>query len=125
MGYAISAESFKLRFPQFRHQPSSRIEFAIEEASLQMTDPANWVDQKNYLVAFSYLAAHYLMVSIQREESGTDQVAASDRIGADFSVSYVPAAEPSETDHSDFTTTHFGLRYMQLLRLNFPPVAVV
>ena len=122
MAFPIDATSVKIRFPEFRHQDDARVQFAIEEASLIM-DATTWM-LDYYVLAFSYLAAHYLMVAIQREQSGTNQQITSERIGSDFSVTYAQPAQPDPSDRSDYNTTDYGIRFVNLMRLNFPAVAI-
>ncbi len=86
-------------------------------------DPTTWLPDY-YVLAFSYLSAHYLMVAIQREQSGTNQQITSERIGSDFSVTYAQPAQPDPSNRSDFNTTDYGIRYENMQRLNFPAVAI-
>ena len=122
--YVVTPESLKSRFPEFSHQTDARVQFCIETASLAMTNAADWVSPQNFVAAFSFLAAHYLMVDIQREESGTGQQVASERIGSDFSVNYVAPETPDYSD-GDMTTTQYGIRYLQLQKMNFPAILTV
>ena len=122
MAFPIDATSLQLRFPEFQYQDPARIQFAIEEASLIM-DPTTWIPEY-YVLAFSYLAAHYLMVAIQREQSGTNQQITSEKIGSDFSVTYAQPAQPDPSDRSDYNTTDYGIRFVQLMRINFPAVGI-
>lgn len=118
----ISAANIKMRFPEFSDTPDAQVEFAIEEASRAIDD--TWLEGDR-LTAWMYLAAHYLMVSIQRAASGTGQEISSERF-ADFSITYrqsTSADKPGDLD--DFESTAYGKRYAKLAQLNHPAVLVV
>lgn len=71
-----------------------------------------------------YLAAHYLVVARQRAASGTGQKVKSERIGADFSVTYADDDQKTAS-MDDYTTTSYGERYLALLQANIPAVAII
>jgi hypothetical protein len=116
-----TAASIKLKFPEFSSQPDATIEFAIEEAGLMVDN--GWDDAEGTL-ALMYLAAHYLMVTISRAESGTGQVVKSENFGP-MSVTYDTANQPTNLDPTDFTTTPYGLRFIQMAEHNFPAVLII
>lgn len=114
--------SIKNRFPVFANVPDSVVEFAIEEASLVVD--GSWGTATEQLLAISYVVAHFLMVGIQRMESGSGQIVSSERIG-EMSISYLAQAVPTLKDPYDWATTAFGVRYLSILQRNVPAIAVV
>jgi hypothetical protein len=120
--HAITAASVKMRFPAFLDVPDSQIEFAIEEAELSVDQPTlgDW-----YLTAFLYRTAHILMVQLQRMQSGTGQIIQSMNIGGEISFTYAPLAQATLAIDSDLTTTAFGLRFLEIIELAVPAVAII
>lgn len=116
-----SAINIKMKFPEFADLADGTIEFAIEEASRGVDD--TWLT-KDQTLGVMYLTAHYLMVSISRAESASGQQVRSETIGR-MSITYETPAQPTNADASDLTTTPYGTRYLDLLRLNQPPIMVV
>lgn len=123
MAARVNSTAMKLKFPEFANVPPATIEFAIAEAALGVG--ANWIDDENRMLGQMYLAGHYLMVSIQRSESATGQKIKSERIGADFSVTYADDNKQAIADPNDFTTTVYGSRYLSLLQANIPAIAII
>jgi hypothetical protein len=117
-----TALSIKNRFPVFASVPDNVVEFAIEEASLVVD--GSWGTATEQLLAISYVVAHFLMVGIQRMESGDGQIVTSERIG-EMSITYLQQPIPSSKDPVDWFTTPFGTRYMAILMRNIPAIAVV
>lgn len=118
---SVTATSIKLRFPEFAEEQDSFIEFAIEEANRLVDHTWDSTDQD---LALSYLTAHYMMVSISRRESATGEIVQSERVG-EISVTYATRQQPTLATYDDFSTTPYGSRYLELARLNFPPIAAV
>jgi|HubBroStandDraft_6_1064221.scaffolds.fasta_scaffold474838_1 hypothetical protein len=117
-----TALSIKNRFPVFASVPDNVVEFSIEEASLVVD--GSWGTATEQLLAISYVVAHFLMIAIQRMESGSGQIVSSERIG-EMSISYLAQVVPTMKDPSDWAMTAFGLRYLAILRRNVPAIAVV
>ena len=117
----VTVTAIKLKFPEFADIDDAAIEFAIEEAASNVDD--TWIARDKNL-AWMYMAAHYLMVSISRAASGTGQQIQSERIG-EISVTYAPTPQPTMASPSDLTTTPYGTRYLELANLNHPPVMVI
>jgi hypothetical protein len=115
-----SSVNMKMRFPEFADVEDTTIEFAIEEASGGVDD--SWLDRDKTL-AVMYLAAHYLMVSIQRSESATGQSIRSETIGR-MSITY-DSAGAVNADAGDLGSTQYGTRYLDMLRGNKPPIMVI
>ena len=115
----LTAANIKLRFSEFENIDDAKIEFAIEEASRCIDD--SWL-AKDKNLAWAYLSAHYLMVSISRSVSGTGQKVISERIG-EISVTY--SDPPQQSSETDMTTTPYGVRYLELVGKNFPAIMVI
>jgi hypothetical protein len=116
-----TATSIKLRFPEFDYVPDAVVEFSIEEAS-RLID-STWA-QGDQLLACSYLAAHIMMISIQRAESGTGQLVTSETIGR-LVTTYATQEMPKTGEESDFAQTPYGVRFVMMARRNFPAVAII
>ena len=124
-----SAINMKFKFPEFNTVEDASIEFAIEEAVVACGDPnsdhGEWIDEANQTLAIAYYAAHLLMVSIQRAQSAAGQVVSSERVG-ELSVAYaVPQMSQPTESAIDLTMTPYGVRFIGLVRSNFPAVLTV
>jgi Protein of unknown function (DUF4054) len=117
----LTAANIKIKFPEFAGTDDAQIEFAIEEAARNVDD--TWLE-KDKMLGWMYMTAHYLMVSISRAASGTGQQIQSERIG-EISVTYATSQQPTIASPSDLTTTPYGTRFLELANLNFPPVLVI
>ena len=117
----VTAATMMLKFPEFTKEDPASIEFAIEEAVLNTTATWSFPDRD---LGTMYYAAHLLMVSISRRESAEGQVIQSERVG-ELSVTYKVPDQPTEVNPSDLTTTIYGARFLELAKLNFPPVLTV
>ena len=119
-----SASNIKFKFPEFSSIDDPTVEFAVEEACV-MCSGGDWIDASNEALAIMYLAGHLLMVSLQRAQSATGQLVASERVG-ELSVTYVTPPQPTATDTAvDLTLTPYGIRYLGLVRANFPAILTV
>lgn len=115
-----TASSIKLRFPEFSEVEDSVIEFAIEEARLEVS--TNWTHKYN--VAINYLVAHYVACSVAESASaGSDGEIASESWGR-FSVTYAQGGN-SGAERTSKDSTSYGRRYMQLLNANFGGPVVI
>jgi hypothetical protein len=118
-----TSTSIKLKFPEFGSLADGTIEFAIEEAALNISDTAGWVSDKDQTMAHMYLTAHHLMVTIARSQSGTGQRIKSESMDG-MTLTYADdGANPP--DPGDYTTTPYGSRYLDLVSLNFPAIGIV
>lgn len=117
----ITAANMKLKFPEFANQDDATIEFAIEEAARNVDD--TWL-AKDKVLAWMYMAAHYLSVSITNATVVNNKQVTSERIG-EISISYAQPQASVLKDPTDLTTTAYGMRYRELSKLNFPPVMVI
>jgi hypothetical protein len=116
-----AAQNLKLKFPEFAQLDDATVEFAIEEASRNVDD--SWLP-KDATLGLLYLAAHYLMVGQQRAQSATGQVVQSEKMG-EMSITYAQFPQINATDASDLKTTLYGVRFLELAHINFPPIAVI
>jgi hypothetical protein len=118
---APTSFSIKAKFPEFSGVPDPVVEFAIEEASLAVD--STWLPS-NQLMAISYLAAHFLMISLSAAESANGQMVSREDIG-EISISYRSPEAPQENFDTDLYSTPYGVRFADLLSKNFPAVAII
>lgn len=125
-GTRPTALNMKLKFPEFVSYNDAAIEFAIEEAMLFVDD--TWIIAHE-TVAVMYLAAHYLMVSILRGQQTSGTMEGGQRVTSEsfggMSISYENDSIKLTADSKDFTTTVYGLRYYDFLKMSHVGVAVV
>ena len=124
-----SATNMKMRFPAFVNVDDGNIEFAIEEAVVACGDTAaqnnsDWIDDANLTLAIQYYAAHILQMSLMRAGSGTGQVISSERT-PELSVTYTAPPYPDPNKPIDLTQTIYGVRFLGLVKKNFPAILVV
>ena len=105
----------RAKFPAIASAPDTDIAFAIEEAGLSIST-TRWLPTEDTL-AQMYLAAHYLMLAQSTAESAAGQQVLSETIGR-ISIRYAQRPQPSEADPSDMMATPFGVRFLELCRLN-------
>jgi Protein of unknown function (DUF4054) len=122
-----TATNIKLKFPEFASLADGTIEFAIEEAQLSIDGTVNaitggWTSDADQTMAHMYLTAHHLMVTISRAQSGTGQRIKSESVDG-MAITYVTDGEVP--DPGDYNTTPYGSRYLDLVSLNFPAIAVI
>jgi|ERR1700719_1416090 len=116
----ISAHSIKMKFPEFTDVPSTQIEFAIEEAALNVD--STWGTRQ--VLGLLYWTAHILMFAISRAASGTGQQIASESFAGVMSITY-QNAPPLDADQDDLSATPYGLRVRALMEAQFPAVAII
>lgn len=112
----VSVVSVKNRFTEFQSVPDKDVQFAIDQASGR-ADATNFGADLDDAV--TNLAGHFIMVGIARRGGG--QLPKSETIGP-ISVSYENPNSNVVPDPSDFTTTQYGQRYLDLLTLNIPAI---
>jgi len=118
-----SATNMKFKFPQFVSIDDATIEFAIEEAVVACQG-GDWIDDANQTLAIMYYTAHLMQVSIMRAQTGTGQVVESEST-PELKVTYKTPDMPAFHQPIDMTMTEFGVRYLGLVRSNFPSVLTV
>jgi hypothetical protein len=114
--------SIKLKFPEFAGLADGTVEFAIEEALMYVTDTSGWVTDKDQTMASMYLTAHHLMVTLSRAQSGTGQRIKSETMGG-MSITYDTDATIPEA--GDYTTTPYGVRFLEIVQQNFPAIGII
>ena len=120
-----SSMNMKFKFPEFRNADDGSIEFAIEEGVVACGSVrGEWADEANHTLAVMYYAAHLLMISMQRVQSGTGQVIVSEST-PELSRSYASPPQASISEPIDLTMTHYGVRFLGLVQKNFPAVLTV
>lgn len=112
-----TVKSIKTRFPEFADTDDSVVEFAIEEAMLEIG--TNWTTAYN--IAVVYLTAHFIASAVAQSEAGSGGDIASESFGR-ISISY---AQGSVATQSDKSTSSYGERYMELLNRNFGGPVVI
>lgn len=110
-----TASSIKLKFPEFAELDDSVIEFAIEEARLDVG--SNWT--VGYNIALVQLTAHFIAAAQQASEdaAGDSGEIASESIGR-MSISY-KATSAANAVSSDLSSTTYGKRFIELRDRNF------
>lgn len=119
-----TATSIKLRFPEFADVDDAQIEFAIEEAKLEVSD-TNWT--VGYNVALVYLTAHYVSAAISRIDSagaGGESAIASESIGR-LSITYARSNTKVEAVADDKESTSYGRRYLEMVVGNFSGATII
>lgn len=116
----VSAVAVKMMFPTLSSTPDGAVEYAIREANRSVD--GSWLPEDQNL-AILYLSAHIITVNKLGDESGTDQRVSSETIGP-ISVRYEGAAD-LPNDLGDLKATHYGRRYLLMLKRNKPAVLVV
>ncbi len=115
-----TATSIKMRFSEFADVVDPLIEFAIEEARMEVG--GNW--KRGYNLAIVYLTAHYIASAIAAAASGGGGGdVASESIGR-FSISYAQTANANAV-HDDLESTSYGRRFEELRDRNFGGPVIV
>lgn len=117
----ISAHTVKMRFPEFETVPSTRIEFAIEEAALQV----DWTWDIYEANGMMWLTAHILAMEIARSGSGTGQQIASESFSGVLSVTYTTAPALTDIEVEDLSQTFYGVKFKALREAAVGSVAIV
>lgn len=116
---------FQTKFTNFSVVPDATIQAAIDEASL--TVGAEWLE-KDAPRAILYLSAHILSMDGEPENSGGTSTASAAAIKkevvGDVEIEYAVQADVASGANSIYQRTYYGQRYLELLRRNFPAVAV-
>lgn len=125
---ALSVEEFKARFPEFAPVSATTIAMVLAEAVGQVGD--SWIE-RDRKPAQLYLAAHLLAVEGEPARTttgagmGTAGPVKRRKVG-DVEVEFAGNGGGSSGGAaSGYMLTSYGQRYLHLLRMNFPPVAVV
>ncbi len=119
-----SATNMKFKFPEFNTLDDATVEFAVEEANVAAGGYGAWIDDSNQTLAIMYYAAHLLMVSIQRAQSGGAGIVTSQKT-PELAVSFAVPPQPSYDKPYDLSTTFYGVRFLGLVSKNFPAILTV
>ena len=109
--------SMRLKFPPIASASDSDIAFAIEEAGVSI-DKFSWLANEDAL-AQSYLAAHYLMLAISTAESATGEQTVAGNHRAYFDTLCCKRRSRARATPAIFVSTPYGVRFLELCRLNF------
>lgn len=118
-----TATSIKMRFREFADVDDMVIEFAIEEARLEVND--SWT--ANYNIAIVYLVAHYVAASLATSGGGVSSgEIASESIGR-LSITYKTTQQATTVAAvpDDKASTPYGRRYLEILGANFSGPLIV
>lgn len=122
MAWAVpTPDDLVLRFPAFQGVDTDVAQTALDEAALRVDD--TWVSEGNFRLGYMLYAAHVLTMDghgtggeaetikgVRRFKSGTFEVEqTADAAGANGVLS----------------STSYGRRFLELVRLNHPAVAIV
>jgi hypothetical protein len=142
-----TVEQFRARFPEFANISDGAIENAINDASCWAD--STWIDTACFdcTKAIGYLAAHYLMLAlfaatlvpdvVTDDEGNTILIPGGSVTSLHFesmSVSFNPPTAKQTAqgssgagigDQYGLTSTPYGQRYLELLKVNKPAVLVV
>lgn len=109
-----TVDEFKARHPLFDDVADPYVEAVIEDASSFVDD--SWFAD-DYKPAIMYLTAHMLLCEGALGGAvDTAGLIVSDKLG-DASTTYANAIDPTKSV-SDYGSTAFGRRYLELLRVN-------
>lgn len=125
---APTISDFKARWaPKFDTVSDVTIQSALDEAALQIDD--TWIDQANFTLGRMLLAAHIL--TLDGHGTGAEaEVAAAGASGfkrmksGQLELERFSSADAGG-DGSVLGSTSYGRRFLELLRRNFPAVAIV
>lgn len=117
---APTVAELKVRFPAFSAVADATVQAALDEAALRVDE--SWIDEASFRLGRMLYAAHVL--TLDQNGSG---VAAT--LGGFRSVTMGPLSitrgGPDSVLVGELASTGYGARFMALLRINQPPVAIV
>lgn len=123
-----SVEQFKVRYPEFSSVSNALISLVMDEASARIGD--TWVDGDGNR-ARMLLTAHILTMEGEPGRTATGQGSAGtglvkrDKVGDVETEFAVPSSSTGSSSTSAYASTFYGQQYLDLVRRNFPAVAVV
>lgn len=132
MPYVVpTIQMFLTKFPEFEDTDGGRVQLYLDEAAGNIDK--RWLEN-DYQPAIMYLAAHLIATSGSGEAgdilvgSAGDGVVASESYGP-ISLSYASGrggrGAASSSVESLYGTTEYGVRFLSLLRRNFPPIVAI
>lgn len=123
MAVELTAGEFKARFPEFEEVPDSRVTAIIDEAKRYVT--VTWLEA-DQVIALRLLTAHFIATEDplnDGERAMRPGALTSDKLGnasqtwATTSAAVDAAGNPISP--SQFSTTVYGLRFLDIQRSNF------
>lgn len=112
----VTPASFKIRFPEFISQTDARIQLFLDDAVL-MHNVSYWGDKLD--LGISYYTAHDLSKSIDSEDSegagGGGGGAISGGSVDGTSISFVSPKTSTNNMDSYYTSTSYGIKYLDLM----------
>lgn len=124
-----TAADLKARFPEFASVADATLELILAEAIGQVGD--TWLE-RDRRPAQLYLAAHMLAMEGEPARSmGSGTVGGvtgpmKSRTVGDVRTEFAGfAGAGGATTDAGYETTAYGKQFLRLLRLNFPPIAVI
>lgn len=131
MAYEVpTPTTFKARFPEFTAVSDALVQLVLNDAIDQVGD--TWLE-RDRARAQMLLAAHILTMEGEpgRTENGSSGATAGtgiikrDKVGDVETEFATPSSSGSGSALSAYGLTFYGQQYLELLRKNFPAVAVV
>lgn len=117
---------FLAKFPEFSNVALARIDLALDEASLQVTEKI-W--GRFYEVGVLHLAAHILAMHGALSTEATNSPQPLREIGSktvgSLSVSYTSGKTGFESESGSYYLTKYGQRFLELKRLVTPHFGLV
>lgn len=123
-----TAGTFKARYPEFAPVSDDLVTLVLQEAIAQVGD--TWVE-KDRARAQMLLAAHTLTMEGEPGRTTTGQGSAGtgpikrDKVGDVETEFAMPSASNGSSGLSGYMLTSYGKDFLDLMRRNFPAVAVV
>jgi hypothetical protein len=116
----ITAMNVKMRFPEFSDIDDSLVEFAIEEASLFISDRI----RRGAVLAHMYLSAHIIAIGDYASLTEGREIA-SETFGR-IHVKYATASETrAGAALGDLSTTSYGRRYQAIIGIGLKQFDVI
>jgi hypothetical protein len=122
--------TFKLRYPEFAAVSDALVQLVLDDAIADVGE--TWVE-KDRARAQMLLTAHILTMEGEpgRTEDGASGATAGtgivkrDKVGDVETEFATPSASGAGGSLSAYASTFYGQQYLELLRRNFPAIAVV
>jgi len=125
-----TASDLKQRFPEFTAVSDTLVNLILAEASAQVGE--TWLE-RDRKPATLYLAAH--MLASEGRDAAAAGVVGGDAVtgplkrrkvgDVEAEFAGVSSSSGDGSSASEYASTAYGLRYLELMRRNFPAVAIV
>lgn len=117
----MTPAQFKTRFPAFADVSDETVQSVLDEATAR-TVAGSWTSSTDYDLAIMLYTAHTLTLDGQGTSTEA-QLAGFKRLR--IGSLELERQDAGSTSFGSMSSTSYGQRYLQLVRLNFPPVLVV